>query len=59
MQIKKLIKTKEGTFLYEAEISQEEHEVIFDVGLNAMLAAGALPFINTQIDVLPLPQGIQ
>lgn len=44
MEIKKSIKTEKGTVVFEGEITPEEHDFILSVGLNELLAQGALPF---------------
>lgn len=44
MEVKKAIKTKMGTVVFEGELTNEEHDYVLTVGLNTMLEAGALPF---------------
>ena len=43
MRISKTIETPEGSIEFSGEISQEEHDMILTVGLNYLMAAGALP----------------
>jgi hypothetical protein len=44
MEIRKAIKTKRGTVLFEGELSDEEFDFVLTVGLNELLSQGALPF---------------
>ncbi len=48
MQIKKQVKTEDGVYEVNADFSEEEMTVIIDVGLNTLLNAGALPFIEKE-----------
>jgi hypothetical protein len=43
MEIKKVLKTKDGTVTFKGSLSPEEHEFILAVGLNTLLENGALP----------------
>lgn len=45
VQIKKLIKTTEGTVKFEGELTEQEHEFVVTVGLHTLMENGALPFI--------------
>lgn len=56
MQIKKQVRTEDGTYEIDANFSEDEMTVIIDVGLNTLLSAGALPFIekeNSTYTVVP------
>lgn len=44
MEIKQILKTKQGTVSFTGEISKVEHEFILNVGLNTLMEQGALPF---------------
>ena len=43
MDIKKVIKTKNGTVTFKGSLSPEEHEFVLAVGLNTLIEAGAIP----------------
>jgi hypothetical protein len=43
MEIKKVLKTKNGTVTFKGSLTAEEHEFILAVGLNTLLESGALP----------------
>lgn len=44
MEIRKTIKTPQGTVMFEGELSQEELDFVITVGLNELFQNGALPF---------------
>lgn len=44
LEVKKAIKTPDGTVIFEGELSEDEHDFVLTVGLNQLLTAGALPF---------------
>lgn len=44
MEIKKVLKTKDGTVTFKGSLSPEEHEFILAVGLNTLMEHGAIPF---------------
>lgn len=44
MDVRKAIKTSEGTVIFEGELSQEEHDYVLSIGLLTLLEQGALPF---------------
>ena len=41
MEIKKSIKTKDGTVMFKGELSPEEHDFVLSVGLNTLIEQGA------------------
>jgi len=43
VDIKKVIKTKNGTVTFKGSLSPEEHEFVLAVGLNTLIEAGAIP----------------
>ncbi len=46
MQVKNLVKTKQGTYQFDGELSEEEHEFVITVGLHTLMEQGALPFME-------------
>ena len=44
MEIKKVIKTKDGSVTFKGSLSPEEHEFVLAVGLNTLIENGAIPF---------------
>lgn len=46
MHVKKHLETDEGTFLVDCNFSAEEMNSIIEIGLNVLLANGALPFVQ-------------
>ena len=44
MEIKKVLKTKEGNVTFKGSLSPEEHEFVLAVGLNTLMENGAIPF---------------
>lgn len=50
MEIKKSIKTKDGTVVFKGELSAEEHDFVLSVGLNTLIEQGAIA-MSTEEDV--------
>lgn len=48
MRVKKSIKLEDGTYNVDADFSAEEMDSIIEIGLNVLLAHGALPFQATE-----------
>jgi len=48
MQIKKTFEHRDGTLLFEAELTPEEVSMVVEVGLNTLFANGSIPF--TKVD---------
>lgn len=48
MNVNKVLKTKEGTFIINATFTEEEHEQIVEIGLLTMLDHGCLPFVASR-----------
>lgn len=44
MHVKKVIQLEDGTYHCDCEFNQEEMDSIVEIGLNVLLAHGALPF---------------
>jgi hypothetical protein len=44
MKIKKVIHREEGIYSVDCDFNQEEMDSIIEIGLNVLLAHGALPF---------------
>lgn len=44
MHIKQVVKTDEGEFTFEGDISEVEHDFIVEAGINFLLQQGVLPF---------------
>ena len=44
MKVKKVIEREEGTYGVDTEFSEDEINSIIEIGLNVLLAHGALPF---------------
>lgn len=42
MEIKKSIKTKDGTVMFKGELSPEEHDFVLSVGLNTLIEQGVI-----------------
>jgi hypothetical protein len=56
MKIQKAIELSDGAYEVKANFSVEEMEVIIEVGINALLQQGALPFkaLNNLADFAPV-----
>lgn len=52
MFVNSLLKTEEGTYHFQGELSQEEVDVVMQAGLNYLLQAGAIPFSMQDTDGL-------
>lgn len=50
MKVKKQFKTDEGTFNVDCEFNEAEMDSIIEIGLNVLLAHGALPFQESDED---------
>jgi len=48
MKVKKVLEREEGTYIVDCEFSAEEADSIWEIGLNVLLAHGALPFQETE-----------
>jgi hypothetical protein len=46
MKIKRVIENDQGTFNVDCDFSVEEFDSIIEIGLNVLLAHGALPFME-------------
>lgn len=42
MEIKKVLKTKDGNVTFKGSLSPEEHEFVLSVGLNTLVEQGAI-----------------
>lgn len=54
MEIKKSIKTKDGTVMFKGELSPEEHDFVLSVGLNTLIEQGA--FAMQQVEEITLDE---
>jgi hypothetical protein len=52
MYIEKVLKTQDGTFKFEGELTDSEHDYVLTVGLNYLLQQGVLPFKAVEDDNL-------
>lgn len=52
MEIKKVLKTKDGNVTFKGSLSPEEHEFVLAVGLNTLMENGAIPFQVDEADEL-------
>jgi len=52
MEIKKVLKTKDGNVTFKGSLSPEEHEFVLAVGLNTLMENGAIPFQVGEVDEL-------
>lgn len=48
MKIKKVVETPEGTFTFEGELGQEEHDFIIEAGVTWLIRQGIIPFKMTK-----------
>lgn len=60
MEIKKTIKTKDGTVMFKGELSPEEHDFVLSVGLNTLIEQGAIAMsqpedieLEEELDYIP------
>lgn len=44
MKINQVIETKEGTFSFSGEVTQQEHDVLVEAGFKLLFGLGLLPF---------------
>ena len=44
MEVRKALKTDQGTVLFQGELTDEEFDFVLTVGLNELLQQGAIPF---------------
>ena len=44
MKIDKSIETPEGSIKFEGELNDKELDLVVEIGLNVLLAQGAIPF---------------
>lgn len=44
MKIKQVVKTEEGSFTFEGEIGQEEHDFLIEAGISFLVRQGIIPF---------------
>jgi hypothetical protein len=47
MKVNKTLENDNGTYIVDCEFNQEEMDGIIEIGLNVLLAHGALPFQTT------------
>ncbi len=52
MFVNKTLKTDEGTYEFQGELTPEELDVVLQAGLNYLLQAGAIPFTMQDEDGL-------
>lgn len=50
MKVKKIIKQEDLTYVVDCEFNEEEFDSIIEIGLNVLLANGAIPFQQTDED---------
>jgi hypothetical protein len=50
MKVKKVLKTETETYVVDCEFNQDEFDSIIEIGLNVLLAHGALPFQETETE---------
>lgn len=61
MNITKTIETDEGSVTFTGELTDVELDLVLSVGLNYLLAQGALPLkkLDKMSDAHEMPEGIQ
>lgn len=59
MQIKKTLKTEDGTIHFEGELSPEEADLVIECGLNWLVKEGALPLLVDQTHLMPPAGDVQ
>jgi len=57
MQVKKLIKTSDGTVSFEGEITEDEHSFLLGVGLNTLMEQGAIAMNQEEEEDYGPPEG--
>lgn len=50
MRVRRIIKTSNGVYNFDGELSQEELDVVITVGLGVLLERGALPIMMADED---------
>ena len=50
MKISKTVQTEKGRVRFEGDVTQQEYDLIMEIGLNVLLAQGAIPFALRQIE---------
>ena len=53
MLINKSLECENGSVKFEGELSPEELDLVLQMGLNALLARGAIPFTSSYDRVVP------
>ena len=54
MEIKKVIKTKNGEVTFKGSLSPEEHDFVLSVGLNVLIEQGAIAMsVPEEDDFIP------
>lgn len=51
MRVNSVTKTDEGTFSFDGEITQQEHDIVVTMGLNFLLAQGLLETLVPNVEV--------
>lgn len=52
MEISQSFKTEEGTLTFQGELSQEELDIVIQVGLSTLFSQGLIPFkVSDEIDI--------
>lgn len=61
MHIRKTIERVDGAVTFEGELSEAELDLVLGIGLNYLLAQGALPMkkVSVLADAHEMPEGIQ
>lgn len=63
MELKKVIETEEGTVEFTGTLEGKELQAVIEVGLNTLLAHGALPFYVDEAEnqkvVFPVAKEVQ
>lgn len=56
MDVKKILKTENGSVEFSGTLTDEEHTFVLAVGLNTLMEAGALPYTQDDDD-FGVPEG--
>lgn len=63
MEIRKVIKTPDGEFTFEGNLSQAELDVIVTVGIGYLMEKGALPILGAEMEeiskIIPFNEEVQ
>ena len=52
MEVNQSFKTEEGTLTFQGELSQEELDIVIQVGLSTLFSQGLIPFkVSDEIDI--------